>query len=90
MIYDRTTFNLCEVIALCNVNLGDYSIVKVIGMRSIIVETIVRDKIDQIRIKDALNESKLHANLFSVSKLVLNNLKVQFNLKKILCKSLEL
>ena len=42
----------------------------------------MRGKINQIHIKYTLRVPKLQANLLSVSKLVLNNLKVQFNLNK--------
>lgn len=52
-----------EVITLCNVYLGDDSIMKVIGMRFIVMKIIVRDKINQIYIKDALRVPKLQANL---------------------------
>lgn len=71
---------MCEVIAPRNVHMGDYS--QSHRMRSTIVETIIRDKIDLICIKDVLHIPKLYANLPSVSKLVSNSLKVQFNLKK--------
>ena len=49
-------------------------------MRSIVVEAILESKINQIRILNVLNISKLHANLLSVNKLLSNSLKIHFNL----------
>ena len=49
-------------------------------MKSIIVEAIVKININQIRIKDVFLMFKLHVNSLLVSKLVLNDLKVQFKL----------
>ena len=57
------------------------------GIRSIIVETILEDKINQICIKDVLHVFKLYANLLSVNKLALNGLEVQFNLNEWFVKS---
>ena len=51
------------------------------------METILKGNINNIRIKYALNMSKLHANLLSVSNLVSNNLKIQFNLNECIVKS---
>lgn len=42
----RAAFNTYEVIASRNVHLGDNDVVKAIGMGSIIVEAIVKGKID--------------------------------------------
>lgn len=60
---------------------GD-NVVEAIRMESIVVEVIVRGKINQIRIKDVLYMPKLQANLVSVSKLVSNGLTMPFNLNK--------
>ena len=69
-----------EVITPYNVYLDDDSIVEVIGMGSIVLNSIVRGKINQIIIIDAVHLSNLQANFLLVSKLVLNGLNVQFNL----------
>lgn len=55
-------------------------------MESIVMETILEDKLNRIRIRDVLYVSKLHVNLFSISKLVSNNLRVQFNLNESIVK----
>ena len=85
----RAAFDTYEVITPYNVHLDDNSVVEAIGMGSIIVEAIVKGKINQIRIKNVLHVSKLHANLLSVSKLVSNGLKVQFNLNECIVKSCD-
>jgi hypothetical protein len=61
-----------EVIPTRNVHMGDDSIVEAIGMGST----------KRIRIKDVLNVPKLHANLLSVSKILSNGCKVQFNMNE--------
>ncbi len=61
-------------------HLGDNSVVQAMEMRSIVVEAILESKINQIRILNVLNISKLHANLLSVNKLLSNSLKIHFNL----------
>ena len=43
------------------------------------MKAIMKDKINWICIKDVLYVLKLYVNLLSVSKFVLNGLKVQFN-----------
>lgn len=83
----KTTFDKNEVIAPHNVHLGDNNVVEATRMGSIIVEAIAKDKSNQICIKDAFHVSKLHANLFSMSKFVSNRLKVHFNLNKCIVKS---
>lgn len=82
MIPYGATFHTYEVIAICNMNLNDNSIVKVIKIESIVVEAIVRGKINRICNKDAFHVHKLQAQLLLVSKLVSNDLKVQFNLNE--------
>ena len=83
MILHRVTFDMYDAITLHNVHLDDNSIVKAIGMIFIIMEVMLKCKIDQICITNTFNVPKLHANLFSVSKFVSNGLKMHFNLKKI-------
>jgi len=83
MTSHRTTFDMYEVITPYNVYLDDDSIVEVIGMGSIVLNSIVRGKINQIIIIDAVHLSNLQANFLLVSKLVLNGLNVQFNLWKL-------
>lgn len=51
------------------------------------METIMRGKINRICIKYVLHVFKLQANLIPVSKHVLNDLKVQFNLNKYVLKA---
>ena len=43
---------------------------------------ILEDKVNQICIKNDLSIFKLHANLLSMSKLMSNGLRIQFNLDK--------
>ena len=72
----KVVFDRYEVIAPPNMHLGDKNIIKIIGMGSIIVEIIIKNNIDRIHIEDVLHISKLHANLLSMSKLVLKGLKM--------------
>jgi hypothetical protein len=72
-------FDTYKVLTLRSVHLGDDSILEAIGIGSIVVEVMVRGKINKIRINECLHVPKLHANLLSVSKLVSSGLKVQFN-----------
>lgn len=81
------TFDSYEVNTPCNVYLGDESIMKAIGMRTNAMKTIVRGKINQICVKDTLCVPKLRANLLSISKVVSNDLIVQFNLNKCFAKT---
>lgn len=83
----RAAFDKYEIIALRNVHLGDNNIIQAIGMGSITIETLLKDKINRIRIKNMFHVSYLHVDLLSVSKLVSNALKVQFNLHKYIVKS---
>lgn len=76
MTFQKVAIDTYKVIAPCNVLLGDDSALEVIGMASIIVELLVRDKIKRIGIKNALHVPKLQANLLLVSKLLSNGLKV--------------
>lgn len=71
MTLHKITFDTYEVIAQQNVHLNDDSVVKTNGM-----ETIMKDNINNIHIKDVLNMSKLYVNLLSMSNLVSNNLKI--------------
>ena len=82
----RATFDMYEVIALCNAHLDNDNIAQAIGMGFIIIEAIVENKINCIYIKDVFHMPKFHVNLHMVSKFVSNGLKVHFNL---LCKSLR-
>lgn len=75
-------FDTYEVIAPRNVYVDDDSVVKAIGMGSIVVGAIVRGKINQIGIKDAFHVNNFKSNLLSMNKLMSNSLKVQFNLKE--------
>ena len=56
-------------------------------MGSIVVEAILEGIMNQIRIKDMHYVPKLHPNLLSVSKIVLNGLKAHFNLNEYIVKS---
>ena len=56
-------------------------------MEIIIMEAILKGKINQIRITYVLHVPKLYSNLLSVNKLVSNGLKVQFNLSECIIKS---
>ena len=87
MTLHKAAFDTYEVITPRNVHLDDNNVVQAIGMESIVVEAILEGKINQIHIKDMLHVSKLHANLLSVSKLVSNDLKIQFNLNECIVKS---
>ena len=82
MTSHRLAFDIYEVLTSRSVHLGDYSILEAIGIGSIVVEVMVRDKINKIRINECLHVPKLHANLLSVSKLVSSGLKVQFNINE--------
>lgn len=70
--------------------LGDKIVVEAIGMDFIVVEIIIKGKINNIHIKYAFYIPKLHVNLFSVSKLVLHRLNVQFNLNECIIKSFNI
>lgn len=76
------TFDTYEVIDSRNVYLDDDSVVEAIGMGCIIGEIIVKGKIKIICIKNTFHVPKLQANLLSVNKLLLDGLKVQFNLNE--------
>ena len=52
-------FSIYLIVFAPNVYLDDDSVVKVFGMNSIVVEMLVKAKMQMICIKDALNESKL-------------------------------
>ena len=77
----REAFLTYELISNRKVYLGDNGMVDAIGMGCIVVEVDVRGQSRSIRIQDVLHVPKLHANLLSVSKLVSQDLKVQFNNK---------
>lgn len=55
----KAAFSTYEVIATHNVHLDDESVVKAIGIASIVVKAIIRDKINRIRIKDMFHMPKL-------------------------------
>ena len=82
MISHRTTFVAYEIIAPWNAYLDDDNVLEAIRINSIVVEVMVmvmvKDKMKQICIKDTFHVLKLQANLFSVSKLLLNGLKNAF------------
>lgn len=84
MTFCREPLHICEVIVLCNVYLGDDNVIKVIGIGFIVVNVMVRGKIKRISIKDVFHISKLQTNLLWASKLLLNGLKVQFNLNDVM------
>lgn len=77
----EVAFNTYKVIAPGHVYLGDDSIREAIGMGSIVVKALVKDKIKKICIKK-IHVPKLQANLLLVSKIMLNGLKMQFNLNE--------
>ena len=55
----RAVFDTYEIIASHNVHLGDDSVVKALGMESIVMEVIVRGKINREQKKYALYIPKL-------------------------------
>ncbi len=72
----KATFDTYEVIILQNEHMRDDSIIEAIGMGSIVIEVMVKCQTKRIKIKDTFYIRKLYANLFSVSKLLSNGLKV--------------
>ena len=66
------------VISPPNVHLSEDSVAKAIGMEFIVVGVETRGIRKRICITDVLYVPMLQANLLSVSKLLLNGLKVQF------------
>ena len=60
-------------------HLGDKSVVQAMEAIFIVVEATLKSRINQICIRYVFHVPKLHANWQSVSKLVSNGLKVQFN-----------
>lgn len=83
----RVVFDNYEVIDLCNLHLADYNIAQKIGVILILLESIVKNNINRIHIKDAIHLPKLHANLLLVRKFVWNALKVHFTLQIHILKS---
>ena len=75
----RNAFHTYEAIAPRNVHMGNDSVVKAIGMGSIVVGATWKGRSRKITIKDALHVPMLQANLLSVSKLISSGSKVQFN-----------
>lgn len=73
-----------EVIVLCNVYLGDYSIVEAIGIYVIIVEVVVKGKIKKICI---IYVPILQVNLLLVNIFLSYGLKVQFDLNECILKA---
>ena len=69
----KAAFGTYKVIDLRGLDLGDNNVVKVIGMGSIVMETIMKGKINCIRIKDVLHVSKLHADLLLVNRFLLTD-----------------
>ena len=55
MTSHRLAFDTYEVLTSRSVHLGDDSILEAIGIGSIVVEVMVRDKIDKIRINECLH-----------------------------------
>lgn len=78
MTSNRAAFDKYKVIAPRDVHLDGNSVLKAIGMNSIVVEVVTYEKMNRIRIKDALHVPTLHADLLLVSKLVSRRLKVKF------------
>ena len=74
----RVAFDTYKVNSPCNVRLGDDSVAKAIRIGSIVVGVKTRGIRNKVHIIDVLYVPKLQANLLSVSKLLLNGLKVQF------------
>jgi transposase InsO family protein len=77
----RQAFLTYQSISNRKVYLGDNGVVDAIGIGCIVVEVEVKGQLRTIHIQDVLHVPKLHANLLSVSKLVSQDLKVQFNNK---------
>ena len=69
--------------------LDDDSVMKTIEIDSIFTEVMVKKKKKKNHFKDVLHVRKLQANLLSVSKLLSNGLKVQFNLNNYIMRSLD-
>jgi hypothetical protein len=69
--------------------MGDDSIVEAIGMGSILVEVMVKRRTKRIKIKDVLLVPKLHANLLSVSKILLGGCKVQLNMNECIVRAFD-
>lgn len=82
MTLHRTAFDIYEVIALCKIYLNDKNIIEAVGMRTMVVKVIMKDKVNGIYIKNVYHMPNLHANLLSMNKLVSNGLKMQFNLNE--------
>lgn len=74
----RTTFDTFEVISPHNMDLGNDSVVKAIGLGSIVVGVETRGIRNRVCITDVLHVLKLQANLLFMSKFLSNRLKVQF------------
>lgn len=62
--------------------LSDDSVVKTIGMGSIVVGNETRGKTNRICIMDVFHKPKLQANFLLVSKFLSNMLKVRFYVNK--------
>ena len=69
MTLHRVVFNIYQIIAPHNVHLNDDSIVKAIGMGSIIMEAIMKGNMNCIHYKNMIHVSKLDAKLFLVTKI---------------------
>lgn len=67
VILHRAAFDIYEAIAPRNIHFVDDIVVKTIGMGSMVLETIMRDKFNRLCIKDAVYVPKLQVNLLSVS-----------------------
>ena len=80
VILHRAAFDIYEAIAPRNIHFVDDIVVKTIGMGSMVLETIMRDKFNRLCIKDAVYVPKLQVNLLSVSWVALDGLKVSFKL----------
>lgn len=71
----RVVFDTYEPITSCNVYLSDSNIVQAIGMESIVMETILKGKINQFCMKDVICIPKLHTKLLLLSILMSTDLK---------------
>jgi len=85
----RAAFDMYEVIPTRNMHMGDDSIVGAIGIRSILVEVMVKGRTKRIRIKDVLHVQKLHALLLLVSKILSSGCKVQFNMNECIVRAFD-
>lgn len=72
VILHRAEFHTSKIIDPCNVYLEDDCVLKAIGMGSIIMEAIVKGKINCVVVKDVLHMPELQTDFLPVGKFVLN------------------